>query len=738
MHSPVATPPAQPGMSESMQAERERDLLLQFAGVGIVYVRQRMLLRCNERYAEIFGYPGPEDIQGRSALAMYPSEADYKQLGVEAYPRLAEGGSYKGERLMRRHSGQLFWCSLTGRLIDPAHPEAGSIWIVDDIDDRKRAEAGLAQLMLEQQLIFDHAMVGIVFLKNRRVTRCNRAFEQLFGYAPGELNGLSSRSWYLDDEGWEQAGRDCYAPFREGRAFQGEMVLARKDGSPIHCEVRSKAIEPSDLSQGSIWITMDISARKQAEAAVLQAKAELEALVQERTQQLSQTVQALEDKIREQHAAEARIQSLAHFDSLTGLPNRLLLKERAEQALEIARRQGHQLALMFLDLDHFKRVNDSLGHRVGDVLLRQLAQRLRSALREPDTVARLGGDEFVMVLPDTDAQGAAHVARKLLGLCAEPFVVEQHELSTSPSIGIAIFPEDGQDFDTLCASADVAMYRAKRDGRNAARFFTAEMQAQTLRALTLENALRRALEREQLHLCYQPQVELERGLITGAEALLRWEHPELGSVSPTEFIPVAESCGLILPMGEWVIREATRQIRQWMAQGLGPVKVAVNLSSVQFRHLELPQLIGQIVEQAGIDPALLELELTEGMAMLEPQRAIETMRELHRRGLQLAMDDFGTGYSSLSYLKKFPVYKLKIDQSFVRDLTEDPEDRAIVAAIISMATSLGLQTLAEGVETQGQLDILRQQGCREAQGWLFGRPLRAPEFAALLAAQRTG
>jgi diguanylate cyclase (GGDEF)-like protein/PAS domain S-box-containing protein len=719
-----------------MQAERERDLLLQFAGVGIVYVRQRMLLRCNERYAEIFGYGDPRDIQGCSALEIYPSEADYKQLGAEAYPRLAEGGSYKSERLMRRRGGQLFWCSLTGRLIDPAHPEAGSIWIVDDIDDRKRAEAGLAQLMLEQQLIFDHAMVGIVFLKDRRVTRCNRAFEQLFGYAPGELNGLSSRSWYLDDAGWEQAGRDCYAPFREGRAFQGEMVLARKDGSPVHCEVRSKAIDPSDLSQGSIWITMDISARKQAEAAVLRAKAELEALVQERTQQLSQTVQALEDKIREQHAAEARIQSLAHFDALTGLPNRLLLRERAEQALEIARRQGHHLALMFLDLDHFKRVNDSLGHRVGDVLLRQLAQRLRSALREPDTVARLGGDEFVLVLPDTDAGGAARVARKLLGLCTDPFVVEQHELNTSPSIGIALFPEDGQDFDTLCASADVAMYRAKRDGRNAARFFTAEMQAQTLRALTLENALRRALERGQLHLCYQPQVELAQGRITGAEALLRWEHPELGSVSPTEFIPVAESCGLILPMGEWVIREVAGQIRQWMEQGLGPVKVAVNLSSVQFRHLELPQLIGQIVEQAGIDPALLELELTEGMAMLEPQRAIETMRELHRRGLQLAMDDFGTGYSSLSYLKKFPVYKLKIDQSFVRDLTEDPEDRAIVAAIISMAASLGLQTLAEGVETQGQLDILRQQGCREAQGWLFGRPLRAPEFAALLAAQR--
>ena len=716
-------------------ATRERDLLLEYAGLGIVYVKQRILQRCNTRYAEIFGYASMDEIIGRSSLSIYPSERDYKQLGAEAYPVLSTGETYRTERLMRRRSGELFWCSLTGRLIDPQDASQGSIWIVEDIEERKQAEAEFAKLSTEQQLIFDHAMVGIVFLKDRRVTRCNRAFEELFGYGPGELDGSSSRQWYGSDEEWEAAGQRCYEPFSRGHAFQGEMVLARKDGSLLPCEVRSKAIDPSDLSRGSIWITMDISARKQAEAALMRAKGQLEELVRERTRQLSETVRALEDKVQEQAEAEARIQRLAHFDALTQLPNRVLLKDRSEQAIEIARRHGETLALLFLDLDHFKRVNDSLGHRVGDELLQQLATRLRGALREQDTVARLGGDEFVVVLPDTDMHGASHVASKLAELAAQPFQVEAGELTVTPSIGIAMFPADGPDFDTLYKCADAAMYQAKRDGRHTVRFFTDEMQAQSVRALTLENALRRALERGQLSLHYQPQVELASGRVVGAEALLRWQHPELGAVSPAEFIPVAESCGLILPIGEWVIREAAQQIRRWQQQGLGDIKVAVNISSVQFRHAELPQQISRLIDEAGIAPALLELELTEGMAMLDPQRAIATMQELHRRGLHLAIDDFGTGYSSLSYLKRFPVYKLKIDQSFVRDLTEDPEDRAIVAAIISMSDSLGLQTLAEGVETEGQLAYLRERGCREAQGWLFGRPQSAEQFTAALQKQ---
>jgi diguanylate cyclase (GGDEF)-like protein/PAS domain S-box-containing protein len=715
-----------------MQALRERDLLLENAGVGIVYVKQRVLLRCNQRYAEIFSYARPEEVVGASSLSMYPSERDFKQLGAAAYPVLATGQHFKTERLMRRQSGDLFWASLTGRMIDPNDTAAGSIWIVDDVDERKRAEVELAKVSTEQRLIFDHAMVGIMFLRDRRVTRCNRAFEALFGYAPGELDGSSSRQWYLTDADWEEAGRRCYAPLAAGQVFQGEMVLRRKDGSPLHCEVRSNAIDAKDLSQGSIWITMDITARKEAEAALVRAKAQLEHLVRERTQQLSQSVQALQQKIQEQQEAEAHIQRLAHFDALTGLPNRVLLKDRSDQAIEIARRHGQQLAVLFLDLDHFKKVNDSLGHRVGDELLRQLSARLRSAVREQDTVARLGGDEFVLVLPGTDMQGATHVATKVMELAAQPFQVDQTELAVTPSIGIALYPDDGHDFDTLCKCADTAMYRAKRDGRNALRFFTGEMQAQSVRALTLENALRRALERNQLQLHYQPQIDLRSGRVMGAEALLRWQHPELGAVSPAEFVPVAESCGLILPIGEWVMRTAAYQLRQWLDAGLGDLAMAVNLSSVQFRHADLPALVSRVLSDAGLPPQLLELELTESVAMGDPLGAISLMNDLHTRGIRLSIDDFGTGYSSLSYLKKFRVYKLKIDQSFVRDLTEDPEDRAIVSAIISMADSLGLSTIAEGVETPGQLEFLRERGCTEVQGYLFSRPLPAADFEAFV------
>ena len=720
------------------QVVRELDVILANAGVGVVFVKARTLVRCNQRYADIYGFASPEAAVGRSSLALYRSEAEARDLGRRAYPVLAAGETFRSEQLMRRVNGELFWTHLTGRLINPDDPSEGSIWIVDDIQDRKQADATLADLHAEQQLIFDHAMVGIVFLRGRRVTRCNRAFEQLFGYEPGELDGQLSRAWYLSDEDWKAAGDQCYEPLARGESFQAEMLLGKKDGTPVWCEVRSKAIDRSDLSRGSIWITQDISARKQAELELVQAKAQLEALVEQRTLQLSQTVAELELKVAQQQAAEARAERLALFDGLTGLPNRHLLADRATQAIDIARRNDEPLAVLFLDLDHFKNVNDSLGHRVGDSLLTQLAARLRGAVREQDTVARMGGDEFVLVLPLTDIAGAAHLATKLMLLASAPFPVDGQELMVTPSMGIAMFPTDGDDFDALCKCADAAMYRAKRDGRNAYRFFTSEMQAQSARALQLENALRRALERQQLSLHYQPQFALgEHGErhITGAEALLRWQHPELGWVSPAEFIPVAESSGLILPIGEWVLREALSQLCRWDAAGLPPLTMAVNLSAVQFRHDDLPELVGRVLDEVGMPAERLELELTEGAAMDNPSVAITVMNELHARGVQLSIDDFGTGYSSLAYLKKFRVGKLKIDQSFVRDLTEDAEDRAIVDAVIRMASALGLQTLAEGVETEGQLAFLRRQGCQAVQGFLFSRPLTAQAFAEFALAQ---
>ena len=432
--------------------------------------------------------------------------------------------------------------------------------------------------------------------------------------------------------------------------------------------------------------------------------------------------------ISERKQAEARIQHLAHFDLLTGLPNRSLLKDRFQYAVSLAHREGEPMAVMFLDLDHFKNINDTLGHDIGDRLLVEVAKRLAGCLRAVDTVSRLGGDEFVFILPNTDAEGVAHVAGKLIEAVSTTSVIDRHELTITPSIGIAIYPDDGRDLDTLSRNADAAMYRAKREGRNTFRFFTHEMQLHSARTLALANALHHAIEREQLHIEYQPQVSLQDGRVIGAEALLRWTHPELGPVSPAEFIHIAESNGLILSIGEWVLRTALRQARRWADEGLPPLVLAVNLSAVQFRHPNLAERVAAMLAEAGVAPGSLELELTEAAAMEDPELAIRVMDTLDRHGVRIAIDDFGTGYSSLSYLKRFRAHRLKIDQSFVRDIIEDPDDKAIVNAIINLAYSLGMLTIAEGVESDGQLDFLKLHGCDEIQGYLVSRPLRPDAF----------
>lgn len=432
----------------------------------------------------------------------------------------------------------------------------------------------------------------------------------------------------------------------------------------------------------------------------------------------------------ERKQQEEKIRRLANFDHLTGLPNRTQLDSRIKDLLSFSKRNNSHFAVMFLDLDRFKEINDSLGHTIGDTLLIESSRRLTSLLREEDTIARLGGDEFIILLPNTKMEGATQVAQKLLDTFNTPFHIENNELSISASIGIALYPDDGISFEILYKNADTAMYRAKHSGRDSYSFFTDEMQRYSIRNLELGNALRHALNRNELHLHYQPQFSAQNGTIIGAEALLRWTHPDFGIVSPAEFIPIAEENGTILSIGEWVLRTAAYQAKTWMDQGFPPIIMAVNLSAVQFRASNLPLLISTILQEVGLPAEYLELELTESVAMYDPQRAINVMNDLNERGIRMSIDDFGTGYSSLNYLKKFNIYKLKIDQSFIRDIDIDPEDKAIVAAIIIMAKSLGLQTIAEGVETIEQLEYLKEQGCGEIQGYYFSKPLPPADFEA--------
>lgn len=422
------------------------------------------------------------------------------------------------------------------------------------------------------------------------------------------------------------------------------------------------------------------------------------------------------------------INKLAYFDSLTGLPNRTELTHRSDYVLSTARRKVSTFAVMFLDLDHFKEINDTLGHNIGDELLALVAKRLRSDLRKVDTISRMGGDEFILLLPDTDAEGASRVAQKLLDLLTRPYYVKQHELTITASIGIALYPIDGEDIDTLSKNADAAMYSAKQEGRNAYRFFTDRLHRSIQRHMELHGALHHALERNEFDLHYQPQIALQSGKLTGCEALLRWNHPEMGSIPPAEFIPVAEESSLILPIGEWVLRKAVSQLKEWIDNGFEPITMAINISAVQFRHTDFPLKVTQILEEYGLLPGQIELELTETAAMYDPNAAITIMNDLHARGLRISIDDFGTGYSSLSYLKRFHLYKLKIDRSFISEITTDTEDKAIVKAIIRMAGSLGMLVIAEGVETVDQLEYLKEQGCDEIQGYYYSKPLDAKGF----------
>lgn len=568
--------------------------------------------------------------------------------------------------------------------------------MVQDVTDKLRAQAQLAQSEERYRLTFDHAGIGLAQTNiDGRITRINPKLCDILGYERDELLGMRFPQLTHPDD------RDD-AHLMTSRVLKGELESYSRERRYLH-------------KNGSIiWTNATVSClREDADRTGL--------------------IVVLED-ISDRKHMEKELVRLASHDALTGLPNRVLLQDRLNKALARARRTQKQVAVLYLDLDRFKHINDSQGHAAGDALLTEAARRMEKVVRETDTVARIGGDEFVVVLENIDDSRAATArAQGVLFALSQPFQYKQDLLYTGASIGVALYPKDGDNDETLLKHADSAMYQAKESGRNTVQFYTPELNALHLRRLDIADSLRKALHNQELQLHYQPKIRTRCGQLAGIEALLRWTLPDGSSVSPEEFIPVAEDTGMILSMGEWVLHKACQQIVKWRAAHDNDLRISVNLSARQFKNQDLVKVISHVLNATHCPPQALELEITESVLMERPEQISQTLQQLYDMGVRLSIDDFGTGYSSLSYLRNFPIHELKIDRSFVEDITRDDSHAAIVKAIISLAHSMNLTVLAEGVETREQLSYLQAQQCDYLQGFLFSRPMPGEQLEKLLA-----
>jgi diguanylate cyclase (GGDEF)-like protein/PAS domain S-box-containing protein len=567
-----------------------------------------------------------------------------------------------------------------------------TVGTVQDVTARVLAEE---KLRLSSVVVENTGEAIMITDTRHKIVSVNRAFENITGYQTTEVLGKNPNMLIKSDYHDAAFFNALSQQVRATGTWQGEIWNRRNNGEAFPAWSTVTAVRDA-MGNATNYVTVfsDISSIKQS---------------------------------------QARLDYLAYHDPLTALPNRLLLNDRIEHALQRAAREERQVGVLFLDLDHFKTINDSLGHPVGDRLLKQVARRIKGLVREEDTVSRLGGDEFIILLEDVDdTRTLGKLAQKIIESFREPFSIEPHELQLGVSVGISVYPRDGSDGATLIKNADAAMYRAKEEGRNDYQFYTTELTTAAFERLTLETALRQALKREELVLHYQPQYALATGKLLGAEALIRWRHEELGLISPDKFISVAEESGLISSIGEWVLHHACVQLRHWHAAGLPIGTIAVNVSGKQFQRGRFADVVKSALDASGLAAHHLELELTESAIMQEAERGVNVLHELNDLGVTIAIDDFGTGYSSLSYLKNLPVHKLKIDRSFVRDIPQDANDEAITRAVIALGHSLQLAVLAEGVETKEQQAFLKTQGCHEAQGFLYSKPIGAGDFPALL------
>ena len=625
---------------------------------------------------------------------------DRERVARVIHSALRAGTPFDVEYRIRRADGQVAWVLERGVGIQNIHGQAA--WIegyIQDISERMAVDEMMREAVRRYQSLFEHATEGIFqTTPDGRYLSANPALARIYGHAtPDELiNHLHDIEHQLYVKP-ERRAEFVHLMQTQGTVRNFESQVYQRDGSIIWISENARAVRHTDgtvqLYEGTV---VDITERREHEAA---------------------------------------LEYQAHHDSLTGLPNRALLHDRIDRAITHAARNDNQVAVVFVDLDHFKLINDSLGHHVGDRLLLEVASRLQACVRSNDTVVRQGGDEFVLVLAEQHHEDEVlAVVSRLLDAVSQPWTDNGQEYGLSCSIGVSCYPRDGEDPGALLRSADAAMYQAKAAGRSTYHFYTPELNQAISERLEMENSLRHALEREEFRVFYQPRIDVASGRIVGAEALIRWDCPGKGIVPPDSFISIAEETGLIIPIGQWILREACRQNSAWRRAGLPPIAVSVNLSPIQFRHTGLVQSVADALSEAGLDPGSLELEVTESFVMHDAERINIAMQSLKALGVDIAVDDFGTGYSSLSYLKRFPVDRLKIDKSFVRDSDSDPDDAAIVRAIITLGHALGLRVVAEGVETAAHLDYLKLHGCDEVQGYFFSRPVPAANLEILLRA----
>lgn len=794
------------------------------AFVGICFARDMRILRCNQRTADIFGYDSPQQLYGQPTELLYPDHDSYDRLNREAGRPLADGQHFSAEWQLKRRDGSLIWCRIFGKALEAGRLESGTVWVIEDITEARRAEEALRESKAVLEDALEYMDQGISLMDSQLIARAvNRRFLEILGFP----DRLGKPGTHFEEYIRYNAERGDYGPGDIEEQVRTRLALAarneahhfereRPDGTVV--EIRGIPIP----GRGFVTIYTDITKRAQAERALRESEARFRSLTalssdwfweqdadfrftrlegrhvtgdasafaaelgktwwelgfeaeggweayrallhaqrpfrdvvmhrqfpdgEERYVRVSgEPILTADGQLRgyrgvgrdvtTQKLAEERVQYLATHDGLTGLPNRLMFGQLLDNKLQNAKRYGGRFAVMFMDLDRFKLVNDTLGHEAGDALLTEMASRFSGCLRASDVVARFGGDEFVLLVQEVqDKEQVAVVARKLLAAAIRPVIIQGQECRVSGSVGIAMFPQDGDDETALLKHADAAMYRAKARGKNAYEFHAGPADAPSLERLGLEASLRQALAREQFSLHYQAKLDLKSGAISGVEALLRWQHPDLGLVSPMDFLPLAEETGLIVPIGRWVLRTACQQSMAWQEQGLPPVCVAVNISARQFGE-ELLDDIRDALDSSGLAPSLLELELNEGTVMANAERAMRLLAAIKNMGVRLALDDFGTGYWSLAHIRRFPIDTLKVDRSFIRQLGQGSDDDTITQAIIAMGKTLSMTVVAGGVETPEQQRLLTERECDAIQGYHFSKPLQADDFAALLRQHR--